>query len=242
MRAKTGHGHGTQSELNRIREAYRYYDTNASVRARHNPDNAGGRAIGAELQLAVVELVRTLEFPAGGSVCDVGCGTGRNLAQVGAVLTRQKPRLYGIDLLPERIEVARKTLPAANLWVQSAERLPFADCSVHLLIVATVFSSLLDREVAANVAAEMWRVMADGGTIVGYDFRYPNVMNRRTRMISLGRWRRLFPAGSIEAQSITLLPQLARRLGAHTQAWYPKLATIPALRTHYLVRISRAGC
>lgn len=229
---------GSERELQRIRATYHYYDTDASVRARRNPSNAGARAIGAELETALRNVVGTLGFPEGGAVCDVGCGRGKMLAVIGSALLPRFPRLYGIDILPDRIQAARRQVPNAQLWVQSGETLPFADNSIDLLVVATVFSSILDSALSKRVAAEMWRVRAEGGTIIGYDFRYPNPMNPHTRRMGRSHWRHLFPEASIETTSIILLPQLARRLHRFTDVLYPKLRSVPVLRTHYLVKIS----
>lgn len=228
----------SEHEIQRIRETYRCYDNDPSVRARRNPSNAGARAIGTELESALRGAIAGLSFPEGGRVCDVGCGSGRMLALIGETLSPCRPRLYGMDILPDRIEVARRQVPDAKLWVQSGEMLPFPDNSVQLLVVATVFSSILESGLAERIAAEMWRVKATGGTIIGYDFRYPNPRNPNTRRMGLRHWHQLFPDALIEARSIILIPPIARRLHRFTDTLYPKLGGISALRAHYLVKIS----
>lgn len=229
---------GSERELQRIRETYRYYDNHPAVRARRNPGNAGARAIGTELESALRGAIAGINFPEGGRVCDIGCGSGKMLALIGEALAPCRPRLYGMDILPDRIEAARCQVPDAQFWVQSGEVLPFPDKSVQLLVVATVFSSILDSGLAERVAAEMWRVKATDGVIIGYDFRYPNPRNRNTRRLGLSHWRRLFPDATIEARSIILIPPVARRLRSFTDTLYPKLGSISVLRTHYLVKIS----
>jgi hypothetical protein len=48
----------------------------------------------------------------------------------------------------------------------------------------------------------------------------------------------LFPGSAIREQPITLLPPLARRLGATTPVLYEMLHTVPWLRSHLLTVIS----
>ncbi len=53
------------------------------------------------------QTIRNLDVPAGGSLLEVGCGTGRNLAL--AHKCYPKARLYGLDISKEMLISARKT-------------------------------------------------------------------------------------------------------------------------------------
>jgi SAM-dependent methyltransferase len=55
-------------------------------------------------------------------VLDIGCGTGRFLAQLAEVA-----KAWGVDASPEMLEVARTRTPDAGLKLGSAEELPFKD-------------------------------------------------------------------------------------------------------------------
>lgn len=59
------------------------------------------------------QLVATLDVPAGGTVLEVGCGTGRNLILV----ARRYPtaQLFGIDISEAMLETARKSIDRAGL-------------------------------------------------------------------------------------------------------------------------------
>ena len=58
-------------------------------------------------------LIATLNVPEGGTVLEVGCGTGRNLIQV----ARRYPtaQLYGFDISEAMLETARKSIDRAGL-------------------------------------------------------------------------------------------------------------------------------
>ena len=55
-------------------------------------------------------LIATLDFPEGGNVLEIGCGTGRNLALIG----RRWPgaKLFGLDISAEMLKSAANTLGA----------------------------------------------------------------------------------------------------------------------------------
>jgi len=55
-------------------------------------------------------------------VLDIGCGTGRFLAQLAEVA-----KAWGVDRSPEMLEVARARVGGAGLKLGSAEELPFKD-------------------------------------------------------------------------------------------------------------------
>jgi SAM-dependent methyltransferase len=166
-------------------------------------------------------------------ILDVGCGYGSLLRWFHE---RDVPseHLFGIDLLPNRIRIARETYPAFTFVQGSADQLPFPDRSFDLVLVFTVFSSILDGELAGSVARSIGRVLKSQGAIVWYDIRYPNPWNPSVRAMTKPRIRELFPAFQFECRPLTLLPILAYRLGSLTDRTYPLLASLNILRSHYL--------
>ena len=58
-------------------------------------------------------LIATIDVPGGGTVLEVGCGTGRNLIQV----ARRYPtaQLFGFDISEAMLETARKSIERAGL-------------------------------------------------------------------------------------------------------------------------------
>ncbi len=58
-------------------------------------------------------MIAGLDVPAGGSVLEIGCGTGRNLARVGR--TYPQARLFGLDISAVMLETAALTLSREGL-------------------------------------------------------------------------------------------------------------------------------
>lgn len=166
-------------------------------------------------------------------VLDLGCGYG-SLLDLFHQQGVPADGLFGIDLLPNRIETARIRYPNFTFSEANAENIDFPDKWFDIVTVFTVFSSILDEGMAENVARSIIRVLASGGIIVWYDMRYPNPWNRNIRPMTKSRIRKLFPSFELQLKTLTLLPPLARHLGRGTDSIYPLLATVPILRSHYL--------
>ena len=170
---------------------------------------------------------------------EVGCGSGANLLELLRIGFLPE-HLSGIELLPERHAVARRTLPANVVLHQGdAAALELSPASYDIVFVSTVFSSLLDDAFQHRLAAAMWRWVKPGGGVLWYDFTVDNPRNADVRGVPLRRIRELFPAASIEASRVTLAPPIARTVSR----WHPSLYTlfnaVPMLRTHLLAWLGK---
>ena len=85
---------------------------------------------------------------------DIGCGTGRFLAQLAEVA-----KAWGVDPSPEMLEVARSRAGSAGLKLGSAEQLPFKDGWFERATMWLV-AHLVDRP---RAFAEARRVLEPGG-------------------------------------------------------------------------------
>ena len=139
-----------------------------------------------------------------------------------------------IKRVAERIRTAQLNYPQIHFRLANAESLPFPDCSFGLVTAFTVFTSILSQQTAVNISAEIERVLTPGGGLLWYDFRMSNPFNRQVRGVSRKDIHRLFPGFGVALESISLLPLLARRLGALTDCLYAPLRSVPFLRTHFL--------
>lgn len=224
-----------EAEVRRIRAVYALRE----LGGRKDRLNAGRRVMADERDRRFAQsLDRHLTVPIEtAQILDVGCGDGGQLDWLRSLGARGA-NLHGVDLLPDKIARARRRYSDFHLVDGNAEALPFEDRSFDLLVVMTVFSSILDPAMARNVAAEIARVLRPGGLILWYDIRYPNPWNSDVRAMTLPRILGLFPGFAPSLETATLIPQLARTLGhlneAGLRAAYGGLAALPVLRSHLL--------
>jgi ubiquinone/menaquinone biosynthesis C-methylase UbiE len=222
------------SEADRIAKVYR--DPGLRSRSsRWDPNNPGNRAIYAERHALTESLLRERGYLPlrGHRVLEVGSGLGAELASM-VEFGASTSDLVGVELLPERVELARQAHPGIEFRAGDAEKLDFPDASFDLVMAITIFTSILDRAVAAGVANEIRRVLKPRGAVLWYDFRYDNPSNRNVRGIGESEVRKMFPGFQGRLHTVTLIPQIARRLGPLTSVLYSALAAVPPLRSHLL--------
>jgi SAM-dependent methyltransferase len=226
------------SEPERIRDAY-------ARRAKRGLDDRYSLADPANLYLfqrrerALLDLLRRRRLTplAGKKIIDVGCGTAELLGSF--VRYGASPEdLAGIDLLDDRITVARGRYPSIDLRAGDAQALPFGDESFDVALQFTLLSSVLDATARRRIAAEMLRVLRPGGVIVWYDFIW-NPGNRDTKGIGLAELRRLYPGCRVDARRVTLAPPISRRLAPFSWTLCRLLEAAPFLCSHYLAAVEK---
>ncbi len=231
MRRRRGEREGSE----RQQRIYGDAGTLSAERHRWDDANPGNRAIVAERAHATIDLLRRADLwpPAERRVLEVGCGTGGELARFvgwGA----DPSRLFGVDIVADRIHIAAASYPAFRFAVGDGAHLPYAGGSFHLVLLSTVLSSVVDEDVQRGIAAEVDRVLGAGGAVLWYDFRVSRPQNPDTRGIGVRRLRELFPSYRPLLETVTVAPPISRRLGPTTGVLYPLLARIPWLRTHVI--------
>jgi SAM-dependent methyltransferase len=190
---------------------------------------------------AAVMLHAAGVFPKPGDQClEVGFGT---LGWLGELINWgvRETDLHGIELHPGRVEQARQILPLADLQIGEATKLPWESNTFALVVVSTVFSSILDARVCGLVAKEITRVLKPGGALLWYDAAFdPRGPGRRR----IGRKELLqhFPNLHGRIRSVTLLPPLARFLVPKSWTLATCLAALPFLRSHLLAVLLKQQC
>jgi trans-aconitate methyltransferase len=173
------------------------------------------------------------------NVTEVGCGGGGNLLEL-LRLGFAPQRLTGLELLPERWAQARACLPeATTLHLGDATQAALAPASQDMVLVSTVFSSLLDDAFQQRLAQAMWGWIKPGGAVLWYDFAVNNPRNRDVRGVPLRRVRELFPEAAMTARRVTLAPPLARAVCRLHPSLYTLFNALPLLRTHRLVWLAK---
>jgi len=172
-------------------------------------------------------------------ILDIGCGNGfflRQMVQWGF----SPENLYGIDILDERIEYARRLSPASITFKRAnADSLEFATASFDIVSLFTVFSSIMEHKVRRSISSEILRVLKPGGKVLWYDFFYNNPNNIDVRGVDRTEIERLFPDCTVNLTRVTPAPPLIRTFFPNSILGYLALASLPVLCTHYLGTIQK---
>jgi ubiquinone/menaquinone biosynthesis C-methylase UbiE len=236
-----------RTELERIRAAYEERDAAPTERS---PWMARGyRLRMQELERALLDgLGDAGADPLGTRVLEVGCGAGYFLSRF---LGYGAAHAAGIDLMEHRVALARERDPRLELVAGDASRLPWDDASFDVVSQFTCLTSVLDPDLRAAIAAEMWRVLRPGGALVSYDIsgapaaarvvRWAAAVRRRgalpagtpTTPITRAELERIFPAAPLVLRRVTLSTDIAA-LGERSRALSQLLGALPFLRTHLL--------
>ena len=194
-----------------------------------------------ERQRTTLQLFRRLGYSdlADVRLVEVGAGTGDNLLEF-LRMGFAPDNITGIELLQDRANVARRSLPAAvQFMIGDATTQPIAAASVDIVYQSVVFSSLLDDQFQSSLARAMWQWVRPGGGVLWYDFAYNNPSNPDVRGVPVKRVRSLFPDGVVWCRRVTLAPPLARRVALVHPALYTLFNLMPFLRTHRLCWIAK---
>jgi len=185
------------------------------------------------VRAAIRLLHRDSLFPLEGRrIADIGCGDGAWLlefVQWGAY----PADLAGIDLMPARVDQARRRLPHADLHTGSASKLPWPDQSFDLVSQFLVFMNMSDPALKRTVAGEMLRVLRPGGVVLWFDLRVDNPRNPRAHGVHAPEIRALFPGCRITLTPALLAPPLARLIAPWSWPLADVLQAVPWLCTHY---------
>ncbi len=118
--------------------------------------NKGLRVLGVRLYIP----------PRGGTILDVGCGTGTHLE----TYSRYKCELHGIDTSPSMLKIAGERLgKSADLRQADATKMPWEKNSFDLILCMLVLHEM-DDDVRSRVLSEMKRVLKADGRILLIDF------------------------------------------------------------------------
>jgi SAM-dependent methyltransferase len=105
---------------------------------------------------------------AGLSVIELGCGWGRNL-HLFLELGVPARNIAGVDLIEHFIAFGKSQNPSLNIAVGDATRTGFGDGSFDIVLLHTVLSAILDRDVQARLLQEVRRLVKPGGLILVFD-------------------------------------------------------------------------
>ena len=160
----------------------------------------------------VLDLLR--EVP-GGTLADLGCGTGEMLQRILREFG-DRFRLLGLDLSSESLKKAALLCGDRVTFTKGdVEALPYPDGSVYVLLCMHSFHHYPHPRLALR---EMYRVLAPGGRLILVENLHPPL--RRIRK-NLHLVLRRHPFGDIWMYPAFMLEYLVRRAGFRVQIHRP---------------------
>jgi glycosyltransferase involved in cell wall biosynthesis/trans-aconitate methyltransferase len=227
------------AEHERVARIYGRYAASAGKHRSWDAGNEGNVAIRDELVQAVFECAGA-ELRTAEAILDIGCGTGWWLERLSAD-SSISARLLGLDVQPQRAQAAQARVQSAEIVIGDARKLPFDPGRFDVVTLFTTLSSLASRRDAKLALDEAVRVLRPGGVLLVWEPRIRNIFNPSTIFIDARLLDELASTGELSERALTLVPPLARRLGQRADHLYPRLARVPALRTHRLIRVEHGG-
>jgi len=184
----------------------------------------------SRLDLAAIKTMKVLE---------IGCGGGVNILQF---LRWGFPpeNIRGSELMPDLCAQARHLLPAAVEIIEGdALGLRLPEGSFDIVLVSTVFTSVLDESFRAQLAKKIWSLVRPNGAVLWYDFIYNNPSNPDVTAIPRRHVLELFPGARALSHKVTLAPPIARFVCRVHPPLYSLFNLFPFLRTHLIAWLEK---
>jgi len=227
------------NEVQRIKDVYLKRDLSRK-RELYSLFNPSALFMYQQTEKSVIAILKRygLDELSGKKILDVGCGDGSRLH--GFIRLGAHPaNLYGIDILQDRIDKALEISPNIDFRLGNAEGLPYSDGSFDIVLLFTVFTSILDESMKKNIAGEVLRVLRPEGIIVWYDYQFNNPRNPDVKGVKASEINELFPECIIDLKRSTLAPPLTRAIAPYSFLICYLLEKIKIFNTHYLGAIRK---
>lgn len=184
-----------------------------------------------EARLGPTEDLRLLE---------IGCGAGRTLLDL-LRLGFSPQNMVGNELMEDRLQAAAAVLPnSLELLCCDALDMDWEPNAFDVVVQSTVFTSIGDPAIQAELARRMWRWTRPGGGVLWYDFTFNNPANPDVKGIPFRLVKDLFPEGAhIRKWRLTLAPPISRLVTRIHPCCYTLVNALPLLRTHVLCWIQK---
>jgi len=236
MKSTEIHGIPERIEAERERILNEYSERSKSSNAdRYSPDNPVERFMISTRVRKARQLLEEagVALDSGTKCLEIGYGRGGwipDLLEWGIA----ESNISGIELDETRARVAIDRFPSADLRIGDATSLTWNDGAFDLIVVSTVFSSILDPLVKRVLADEIERVLAPNGVVIWYDLAFDNPANPNVRGIKREEITQLFQSLDCQLERITLAPPIARLIVPISESLGAVMEKIPFLRSHLL--------
>ncbi|MBE9482542.1 MAG: class I SAM-dependent methyltransferase [Chloroflexi bacterium] len=150
------------------------------------------------------------------SVLDVGCGTGRLTLMI-AERINGKGNIFGIDLSPQMIEVAKKKAnnqgSQVDYRIATSLALPFGNQTFEVVTTSLVYHQLISWQERVKTVSEIWRVLKPGGRYISAEFNRLTLGNMAIIHDSLIRRIPLFGPALLEENGFSILRRVEATKG-----------------------------
>ncbi|HXO04850.1 MAG TPA: class I SAM-dependent methyltransferase [Candidatus Sulfotelmatobacter sp.] len=197
-------------------------------------------------EAAMVRALRSVHLDTRSArILDVGCGEGDSLWLL-LRLGFPPVNLFGVDLLEDRIRMAKETNPLVSVECEDATRLHFQSDSFDLVTETMMFLQLTDDDTAKRIASEMIRVTKPAGILLVSDWRYSKPGSREFKGVSRKRLNNLYEIGKrTEVCGVfrgALVPPLGRFLSKNfPSAYFMIQALFPFATAHVVTTLRKIG-
>jgi|WetSurMetagenome_2_1015567.scaffolds.fasta_scaffold100442_2 ubiquinone/menaquinone biosynthesis C-methylase UbiE len=229
------------NEIDKIKTRYLHRKNISSLK--YNPLNSAIYMINQEKERVFIKWLRKFDISVIQNLrlLEIGCGSGDNLIQF-IKLGFSPNLLVGNELLPERVESAKKKLPNELKIIEGdALKVDFPSNYFDIVFQSMVFSSILNKEFKNALAEKMWKLVKPGGGVLWYDFIYNNPKNPDVKGIPFKEVQMLFPYSDIQKWRVTLAPPLSRAVTSIHPLLYNVINIFPFLRSHILCWTTKKG-
>jgi ubiquinone/menaquinone biosynthesis C-methylase UbiE len=149
----------------------------------------------------------------GKDILDVGCSTGTCAA---AVVSMDRNRYVGIDIVPQYVERAARRCPAGTFRTMDARRLDFPDASFDVVLFVGVLHHLEDGLIR-DCLRDIRRVLRPGGVVLCAEPVFTRGKPLSTLLLTFDRGRYIRTEAGYRAlfDGFTVTSQRYFRLSVH---------------------------
>jgi 2-polyprenyl-3-methyl-5-hydroxy-6-metoxy-1,4-benzoquinol methylase len=221
-------------EIDNIRERYRRRDQAQGALPAGSLFQVYRCMVHQEKERAFLKILSRFGYAAiqSKTVLEIGAGFGADILQF--LRWGFLPENITVnDCLPDRCAHARKILPIGIRVIEAnALDLDLPEGSFDIVLVSTVFTSILDSEFQERLATKIWVLVKPGGAVLWYDFIFDNPANPDVKGMPRRRVLELFPQAKVSMRKITLAPPIARAVCRFHPGLYSAFNLFSSLRTH----------
>lgn len=227
-------------ESSKLIDRYKKRESSFDLNEYYSPIGVGNILVSQERDRAYAEILREHfknHSPKSIRVLEIGCGYGHNLQALIRLGVHPK-NIVAVELIPERVELAKSLLPQdTHIFEGDALSYDFQNNEFDIVLLSTVFSSILCQDTKTKLAQKCLSLLAPKGGILFYDFFWTRKGSDYIKPISIKEIKSLFKGTLVYKKRITLYYSLAFRLGQISPILTGVLNKISFLKTHWIVLI-----